>query len=65
MMKIFLLLQLLEKENKILKEKLSSVKSELEDATIHMNKLAGDSSSLYHTVHEQQGKYNNSKNVPC
>lgn len=47
--------QLLEKENKVLKEKLAAVQEELEDANKQMTKLAGDSSSLHHSVCEQQG----------
>ncbi|XP_039287581.1 centrosomal protein of 290 kDa [Nilaparvata lugens] len=47
-------IETIERENTILKEKLSSVKDELEDATHQMTKLAGDSTSLHHTVKEQQ-----------
>nr|CAD7393738.1 unnamed protein product [Timema cristinae] len=48
----------LEKENRVLQEKLTSLRDELSEATRHMTEVTGELTSLRHTCQEREDKLN-------
>lgn len=49
------LLQAIEKENVMLRQKLSDLRDELSEATKHITEMTGELRGLKHTCQEQQG----------
>nr|CAD7456946.1 unnamed protein product [Timema tahoe] len=51
-------LEAVEKENRVLQEKLTSLRDELSEATRHMTEVTGELTSLRHTCQEREDKLN-------
>ena len=52
------ILQTIEKENLMLREKLSTVRDDLGEATKHITEMTGELTGIKHTCREQEGEYN-------